>query len=220
MAAKPFYLNWWFWILLIGIVVIIVGVILFFASNLGVTTWIIIGVGALLVVLGIIFMIIYIRKPKPKDDSLSSKIPGVAEAAYFGEKTGLRSLEERKRQQTLQGIQSAYRGTKNLVTSEKFKGRTLKAAQIGASVGNLLIPGSPLELAALGLSGVQSYRNISQGKGLEARIFNKEAYQREQFRKKLEQQQKLQQIQQEFQQQQLQQQPSTYTNYLGGNYYM
>ena len=137
------FTNWWFWILIIGLILAVVGLILFFATEVNrITTYILIGIGVVFLLIGVVFAIK--SRGQNKNQGFAERwLPGSKEARFFAERTGLANAERAARAKTMAlgrgavaGVKGAAVKSKNLVTDPRTREILKKQAIITLAMGS------------------------------------------------------------------------------------
>ena len=181
-----FYLQAWFWLVIIGFIVLIVGGILFLV-DLGIWAWVVLGIGILLLIVGIILRI---RRKKPENEKrkgigrkFSSMIPGLAEFQYAKDKSGYTDWYTdwtmRNRARTKAALSKGYRRSvdkvKDWYADPKNKAKVnfvIDSGRKGGLATSIGGPGYGTITAAVG-----AYYNMGKSK----KKFAKEEEARQQF---------------------------------------
>lgn len=149
--------QWWFWVLIVGVLGIIIGIILLLATDVASYIPIIMIVLAVLFILiGIIFWIRSARKPK-QPQSLTQKFltrtPGIAEMHYIGKKTGINNAATSLGRGSQSAGKSVGKGAKAVYGTRKdpryTKSLKYAIAPVIGAVGTGIVSGPLAPLEAL-----------------------------------------------------------------------
>src|SRR5690606_24905848 len=148
--------QWWFWVLIVGVLGIIIGIILLLATSVAsYISIIIIVLAVLFILIGIIFWIRSARKPK-QPQTLTQKFltrtPGIAEMHYIGKKTGINDAVARvhrgspNRRSISKDVKSIYEKRKDPRYTKSLK---YAIAPVIGAVGTGIVSGPLAPLEAL-----------------------------------------------------------------------
>ena len=127
--------SWWFWIIVIAIIGLVIGIILFFATDFNrLIVYGLLGVFILLLILGIFFAIRSYRKPKQRNFG-DRFIPGFSEGRAIAGKTGLTDLRRQAMGSTSRALGSAGRAVGSTAKSAYGNRRLREILKKGITSG-------------------------------------------------------------------------------------
>ena len=138
------FTSWYFYVLLVGVIGFIIGLILVFTLSNKIIAYVLIGLGIILIILGIVFWVMDAKKPKIEEEKNLENL--IAKAPIIGG-----TLSESYKQAKTQGIPVLKQQFSR--AGDYAKENKLGQGLTGAVLGSVLTVGIPVGTVAGGYLG-------------------------------------------------------------------